>query len=75
VAGGCNAGRDTVFKFSTNQSFAPMLVSLSTDATILVEPTSISYLAPTQEVAITDGSLSGLIMVSLQTGAFSRSFF
>jgi hypothetical protein len=75
VAGACTAGRDTQFRFSTNQSFAPMLVSLTTDANILVEPTSISYLTPTQEVAITDGSFSGLIMVSLQTGAFSRSFF
>jgi hypothetical protein len=75
VAGVCTAGRDTQFRFSTNQSFAPMLVSLATDATTLVEPTSVTYLPVTQEVAVTDGSLSGLIMVSLQTGILSRSFF
>jgi hypothetical protein len=75
LAGICTAGRDTQFRFTTNQSFAPLLVSLSTDAQTLVEPTSVTYLPATQEVAITDGSLSGLIMMSLQTGTYSRSFF
>jgi hypothetical protein len=75
MTGTCNPARDTVFKFTTVNPFVPLLVSLTSDPTVLVEPTSATYLSATQEVAITDGSFSGLIMVSLQTAAFSRSFF
>ncbi len=68
--------RDAVFKFSTNGSFAPLLTTLSTDTTVLAEPQGITYSRATQEVAITDGYLSGLIMVSLLApNGVSRSFF
>ena len=73
--GVCKLARDTVFRFNTTNSFLPLLPVLSTDPSVLVEPTSITYLSATQEVAVTDGSFSGLIMVSLQTGAWSRSFY
>jgi hypothetical protein len=67
--------RDSVFRFSTNGSFAPLLVSLSADPAALVEPQSIVYSPATAELAVTDGAFSGLIFVSLTTPGVSRSFF
>ncbi len=48
--------RDSIFRFTTNGSFSPLLVGLSTDPSVLVEPTAITYLPTTQELAVTDGS-------------------
>jgi hypothetical protein len=67
--------RDSVFKFSTNGSFSPLLVGLSTDGTTLVNPQSITFLSPTGELAVTDGAFSGLILVGLTTPGVTRSFF
>jgi hypothetical protein len=67
--------RDSVFRFTTNGSFAPLLVSLGTDPNAPVEPQSLVYSKSTAELAVTDGSLSGLIFVSLTTPGNLRSFF
>jgi hypothetical protein len=67
--------RDDVFRFSTNGSFVPLSIALSANASSLVEPQAITYLAPTFELAITDGSINGVIFVGLQTPGVSRSFF
>src|SRR5262249_34398848 len=67
--------RDMQFRFSTSGSFVPLLMLLNGDATSLLEPQAITYVPSTGELAITDGSINGLIMVSLATAGFSRSFF
>jgi hypothetical protein len=67
--------RDSIFHFATSGSFVPLLIGLATDQTSLIEPQSITYLGPTTELAVTDGYLSGLILVSLETATVSRSFF
>jgi hypothetical protein len=67
--------RDSVFRFMTVGSFSPLLIPLATDAVSLILPRSITYLPTTMELAVTDGSNNGLIMVSLQTAAVSRTFF
>jgi hypothetical protein len=67
--------RDMAFRFTTSGSFTPMLLALTADATQLIAPKSIAYIPSTSEIAITDGSFNGLIMVSLQSAAYSRSFF
>jgi len=67
--------RDYVFRFATSGSFTPLLVSLSSDPSALVLPQSISYLVPTSELAITDGSFNGLIFVNLASPGVSRSYF
>jgi hypothetical protein len=67
--------RDSIFRFSTNASFAPLLIPLATDSTVLVEPQAITYSLATGEVAITDGSLNGLIFVSLASATVTRSYF
>jgi hypothetical protein len=67
--------RDSAFRFTTNGSFVPLLVSLSTDPSALVEPQSLIYSKSTAELAVIDGAFSGLIFVSLTTPAVSRSFF
>jgi hypothetical protein len=67
--------RDSNFRFTTNGSFQPLLVSLTADATALILPQAITYVSSTGELAITDGSLNGLIFVSLSSATLTRSFF
>jgi hypothetical protein len=67
--------RDSVFRFTTNGSFVPLMIGLATDGTSLILPQSITYLPSTMELAVTDGINNGLIMVSLETALVSRSFF
>jgi hypothetical protein len=69
------ADRDSVFRFSTASPFSPLLISLTTDATTLVHPEALHYLHPTGELVVTDGSLNGVIFVSLSSSTYSRSFF
>lgn len=67
--------RDSVFRFSMTNAFSPLLVSLASDTTTLVAPQALHYLHPTGELVVTDGSLNGLIFVSLSSSTFSRSYF
>ncbi len=67
--------RDSVFRFSTNNSFSPLLIPLTTDPTALISPQRATYLPSTSEVVVTDGSINGIIFVSLQSSAVSRSYF
>jgi hypothetical protein len=74
VAGSPATQRDSVFKFTTNGAFSPLLIGLATDSS-LIEPYSATYLGATTELAVVDGALNGLIMVSLPTVGVSRSFY
>ncbi len=67
--------RDSVFRFSTNGSFSGMLLPLATDPTVFVNPQRVTFLPATGEVVVTDGSLNGVIFVSLQSATVSRSYF
>jgi hypothetical protein len=40
-----------------------------------VHPQALHYLHPTGELVVTDGSLNGVIFVSLSSSTYSRSFF
>jgi hypothetical protein len=67
--------RDMQFRFATLGAFAPLLVPLSTDPTVLVQPNAITYLPTTGEVVITDGATNGIIFVTLDGSTVTRSYF
>ncbi len=67
--------RDMQFRFSTVGAFTPLLVPLTTDPTVLVQPNAITYLPTTGEVVITDSSTNGIIFVTLTGSTVSRSYF
>jgi len=66
--------RDSAFRFATQGQFNPLFASL-TDETSDVLPQTISYLPSTGELAIADGSLEGLMLVSTRTMQLNRQFF
>jgi hypothetical protein len=74
-AGSMQELRDMQFRFASTGSFVPMLMNLSFDNNTQVSPVAMSYVAATKELAVTDGTLNGLIFVSLATAAWSRSFY
>lgn len=67
--------RDSFFRFTTSGGFVPLLIALSTDGTSLIAPQGLSFIPSTSELAVTDGALNGLILVSLSSVAVSRQFF
>jgi hypothetical protein len=74
-SGALPSERDMQFRFTSSGAFVPLLVPLNADATSLVEPQAITFVPSSNELAITDGSINGLIMVSVSTATLSRSFF
>ncbi|MEO7328340.1 MAG: hypothetical protein ABI193_07165, partial [Minicystis sp.] len=67
--------RDLQFRFTTIGSFTPLLVDLSSDAKTLIAPVGMTYLPSTGDLAVTDGSINGLILVNLSSVAVTRQFF
>jgi hypothetical protein len=67
--------RDLQFRFNTIGSFTPLLVDLATDTTTLISPVGMTYLPSTGDLAVTDGSINGLILVNLSSVAVTRQFF
>jgi hypothetical protein len=67
--------RGLQFRFTTIGSFTPLLVDLSTDSKTLIIPVGMAYLPSTGDLAITDGSINGLILVNLSSVAVTRQFF
>ena len=53
----------------------PLTVPLGVGSSTLVDPLAVTYLAPTFELAVTDGSVNGVIFMSLQSAGVTRSFF
>jgi hypothetical protein len=66
--------RNSAFKFTTQGAFSPLVASLI-DETTDVLPETINYLPSTGELAIADGSLEGLMLVSTRTMQLNRQFF
>ncbi|WP_437290905.1 hypothetical protein [Sorangium sp. So ce406] len=67
--------QDMQFRFTTQGAFTPLLVRLS-DSRELVElqPQAIRLVPATGELAITDGSLQGLILLSARSVGVTRRF-
>ena len=69
--------RDKAFTFITTGAFRPLLATLrpDSDTSSLIQPQALTFVGPTGEVAVTDGSINGLIFVSLASMSYARSFF
>jgi hypothetical protein len=66
--------RDMNFRFTTQGAFQPLIVDLAS-TTKDVQPQSLRFLAGTGEIAVVDGSLNGLYLVSAQSVQVSRQFY
>ncbi|WP_437785264.1 hypothetical protein [Sorangium sp. So ce1097] len=64
--------QDMQFRFITQGAFTPLLVQLSD--TVELQPQSIRLVPATGELAITDGSLEGLILLSARSVGVTRRF-
>ncbi|MCC6559053.1 MAG: thrombospondin type 3 repeat-containing protein [Polyangiaceae bacterium] len=80
-SGGCVGGlcavrpqRDMQFHFVTQGAFAPLAVNLA-GMTADIQPQAIRLVPATGELAVTDGSLEGLILINPGTVAVSRQFY
>ena len=48
---------------------------LSSDAATLIQPVGMAYVPATGQLAVTDGSINGLLLVDLSSSKVSRTFF
>ncbi|MRG90961.1 hypothetical protein [Polyangium spumosum] len=66
--------RDTFFQFATQGNFRPLLLNLASN-TSEIQPQAISFVPSTGELAITDGSLEGLILLSASRLDITRQYY
>ena len=66
--------RDMQLRFATSGGFRPLTVTLLSD-TRNIAPVGITFVPPTGELAVTDGSLQGVITVNLASVQSARQFF
>lgn len=67
--------RDLQFRFITQGAFKPLVVNLSADGSSLIQPVGMSFVPATGQLAVTDGSINGLLLVNLSSSAVARNFF
>ena len=63
------------FRFSTLGAFTPLLISLSSDMNTLIQPVGMAFVPATGQLAVTDGSINGLLLVDLSSSSVTRTFF
>ena len=61
-------------RFITQGAFKPVLMNLASDGT-LIQPVGMTFVTATGQLAVTDGSINGLILVNLSSSAVARTFF
>ncbi len=66
--------RDMNFRFTTQGAFQALAVDLAS-STKDVQPQALRFLSSTGEIAVTDGSINGLFLVSTQSIQVSRQFY
>lgn len=66
--------RDMQFRFVTQGAFSPLVLNVNRSESAEFAPQSIRWIPATGELAITDGSLQGLIVLSASGLEVSRSF-
>ncbi|XXT23723.1 hypothetical protein WME94_19480 [Sorangium sp. So ce429] len=64
--------QDMQFRFTTQGAFTPLLVELSDN--VELQPQAIRLVPATGELAVTDGSLQGLILLSARSVGVARRF-
>ena len=63
------------FRFITSGAFEPLVVNLSPDGSTLIQPVGMTFVSPTGQLAVTDGSINGLLFVELSGSKVGRTFF
>jgi len=63
------------FRFSTLGAFKPLVVNLSTEGTTLIQPVGMAFVPATGQLAVTDGSINGLLIVDLSSSMVTRTYF
>ena len=63
------------FRFVTQGAYKPLQVNLSGDGTTLIQPVGMTFVKPTGQLAVTDGSINGLLLVDLSSSAVAKTFF
>lgn len=66
--------RDMIFSFRQGGGFVPLMINLAA-STSFVQPLSMTVLPQTGQLAITDGSTQGLIMINLGSQTVAQTFF
>jgi hypothetical protein len=66
--------RDMQFQFRTTGGFTPLAVSVVTGS-FDVQTQSVEYLSPTGELVVSDGSLEGITLMSLDLLAVTRQYY
>jgi hypothetical protein len=66
--------RGMQFQFSTQGSFKPLVINLAA-TTSEIQPQAITFLSATSELALTDGSLEGLIMLGAGRLQMTRQYY
>lgn len=62
------------FRFTTLGAFKPLIISLASDGT-LIQPVGMAFVPATGQIAVTDGSINGLLLVDLSSSSVSRPPF
>ena len=63
------------FRWASSGAFKPLQVSLSSDSATLIQPVGMTYVLATGQLAVTDGSINGLLLVDLSSSKVGRTFF
>ncbi|EYF02805.1 hypothetical protein [Chondromyces apiculatus] len=66
--------RDMQFRFATQGAFVPLIVNLAAGGAD-IQPQSMRFLPATGELAVTDGSLEGLMMILPGSLSVSRQYY
>lgn len=66
--------RDMQYRFASQGAFVPLVINLST-STADIQPQSMRFVPTTGELAVTDGSLEGLLLISISSLDVNRQYY
>ncbi len=67
--------RDLSWKFSIGGAFSPLTIALSGTTGAQVSPQSMLFIDSLGQLAVVDGAQQGLVLIDLNTVAFSNNYF
>ena len=67
--------RDLTWKFSVGGAFSPLTIALSGTSGAAVSPQSMLFINSLGQLAVVDGAQQGLVLIDLNTVAFSNNYF
>jgi hypothetical protein len=67
--------RDLTWKFSVTGGFSPLTIALGGTTGVSVNPQSMLFIPSIGQLAVVDGAEQGLVLIDLNTVAFSTNYF